>query len=73
MKNMFDSRNAPITNNKIALRKFNDQGILDEDGIPTYPLGSNIPFIKYFDGKDITTSILKLNKVYQNFIGNDQI
>ena len=38
-----------ITNNKIAVCKLNDKEILDEDGMTTYPLGSKISFIKYYD------------------------
>ena len=38
---------------------------MDEDEITTYPLGSNIPFITYFDVTDIPNSIDKLKKIYK--------
>ena len=50
------------TNNKFTLRKVNDKEILDETRIATYPLGSNIPFIKCFDDKDIPNPIGELKK-----------
>ena len=40
-----------ITNNKIALCKLNDKETLDDGRVTTYPLESNIPFMKYFDDK----------------------
>ena len=40
-----------IANNTIALCKLNDKEVLDDDGIKTYPLESNIPFIKNFSDK----------------------
>ena len=39
----------------------------------TYPLGSNIPFIKYFDDKDIPNSIEKLKEIMEKIIENYQI
>ena len=39
----------------------------------TYPHRTNIPFIKYFDDKDIPNSIEELKKIYKKFIANDQI
>ena len=53
-----------ITNNKIALGKLNDKEILDKDVISTYPLVSNIPFVKYLNDKDIPNSIEELKKIY---------
>lgn len=49
-----------ITNNKIALHTFDDKGIIDKDEITTYPLGSNIPLVKYFDDKDIPTLVYQI-------------
>ena len=46
----------PITNNKTASSKFIHKEIINEDEIATYPLESNIPFIKYVDDKDMTNS-----------------
>ena len=51
----------------------NDQEILYEDGITAYPLRSNIPFIKYFDDKDIPNSTEELKKIYRKLITNDQL
>ena len=49
-----------ITSNKIALHTFDDKGIIDKGEITTYPLGSNIPLVKYFDDKDIPTLIYQI-------------
>ena len=55
----------------MALYKFFDNEILDEDRITTYPVGSNMPFIKYFDDKDIPKYIEELKIIYKTFIEND--
>ena len=91
MKNVFNLINIPIkkqvnfrsirhviytiTNNKIALHKFNDEDeeIKDEDWTTTYPLGSNIAVIKYFDEKDTPNSIEESKKQCEKFIENDQL
>ena len=54
-----------ITNNKIVLCIFNYEEVIDEDEITTYPLGSNIPLIEYFDVTDIPNSIEELKKIYK--------
>ena len=41
-----------ITKSKVALPKLNDQEVLDEDWITTYPPGSNLSFINCFNDKD---------------------
>ena len=41
--------------------------VRDEYWITTYPLGSNIPFTKYFDNKDIPNSIEELKKINKTF------
>ena len=41
--------------------------VRDEYWITTYPLGSNIPFTKYFDNKDISTSTEELKKKNKTF------
>ena len=65
-----------ITYNKLALLKFNNEemnvnimeiNVRDEYWITTYPLGSNIPFTKYFDNKDIPNSIEELKKINKTF------
>ena len=53
-----------VTKNKIHLHKQTDKEILHEDGITMYPLGSNIPFIKHFDDKDIPKSITENDKLW---------
>ena len=47
--------------------------IQDEDRMKTYPHRTNIPFIKYFDDKDIPNSIEELKKIYKKVSANDQI
>ena len=41
--------------------------VRDEYWITTYPLGSNIPFTKYFDNKDIPNSTEELKKINKTF------
>lgn len=45
-----------VTINKNALSNGDDKEIQDEGRITTYLQWSNIPFIKYFDDKDIPNS-----------------
>ena len=47
-----------------------DKEFQDIDGIATYPCGSNIPFIKYYDHKDIPNSIEELKNIYKNLTEN---
>ena len=52
----------------------NDEEILDKAGIMTHPDWSNIPFIKYFDDKDIKINhIEKLKRNITKFIENDKL
>ena len=37
--------------------------MIDKDGITIYPLGSNIPLVKYFEDKDIPTLIYQIINV----------
>ena len=48
-----------------------DKELQDDDRITTYPQGSNITLIKYFDDKDIPDSIEVLRKIYEMFTKND--
>ena len=64
---------STITINKMSLPKFSDREIVDEDGITTYPLRSNISFIKYFDDTDAHNSIEKLKKICKKLIENDHL
>ena len=61
-----------FTNNKSDWSKYNDKEILDEDEITAYPFGSNLPFIKCVDDKDIPNSIEELKKSYKTFTENVQ-
>ena len=47
-----------------------DKEFQDIDGIATCPCGSNIPFIKYYDHKDIPNSIEELKIIYKNLTEN---
>ena len=62
--------NYTATSNKTAMC---NPKILDEDGIITYTHRSNIPFVKYFDDKDIPNSVEELKKTYKYFIENDKL
>lgn len=53
---------------KITLCKLNDEEILDDDGMTTYPFESNIPIIKNFDDNIIPNSIEELGQIYTEFI-----
>ena len=57
-----------FTNAKISLHKLNDKEIQDGNRIATYSLLSNIPIIKYVDGKMILNSIENLKQICKEFI-----
>ena len=62
-----------ITNNKTTLRKFSHKEIVNENEITISLLGSNIPFAKHFDDKDIPNYTGKLKKLHQKFTENGQL
>ena len=47
-----------VKNNKIAMRTGDDKQIQDDDKIRIYPFGSNVPYIKYCEGKLYLLSLL---------------
>ena len=61
------------TNNKFALLKLNHERIMNEDGITTYPLESNIPYIKHFDDKIKPNCIEEIKKIYKKLIVKGQL